>query len=72
MYPTKKAKGKINPAIASAVLAPLSLSITENWAMHGTKRVSVTADTTSGIPVNAPELCMSYSPAAPKSRLKKP
>jgi len=72
MNPTKKAKGKMNRAIASAVFTPLSFSITANWAMHGTKRVRVTAATTSGIPESTPELCRSYNPAAPKSRRKKP
>src|SRR3990172_2295897 len=45
--PTRKANGKMNPATATAIFHPRSLSITENCATHGRKSVSVTAATVS-------------------------
>src|SRR5689334_10264264 len=45
--PTMKAKGKIKAVMASAVFQPRSFSVTENWAMQGTKSVMVVVATSS-------------------------
>lgn len=43
--PTARANGNTKPVIARAVFQPRSFTVTDNWAMQGTKSVIVTVAT---------------------------